>query len=146
MNFSLQLSFHISVFAGHGSNFLQFFVATIYSWSLRQKPWVDTAIVQASGIINGAKTVLMEIIDSSIQLHSRLEAMSSSTLAYCVAGFLAYAVLLLLVKLSAGAIRALRFVVDNLWNAARRVYWRWVFLLSIASVFGYVGYLWTKVV
>ena len=98
------------------------------------------------GIINGAKTVLMEIIDTSIQLHSRLDAMSSSTLAHCVAGFLASAVLLLLVKLSAGAIRALRSLVNNLWNIACRVYWRWVFLLSIASIFGYVGYLSTKVI
>ena len=102
--------------------------------------------MRASGIINDARTVLIEIIDTSIQLHSRLEVMFSSTLAYCVDGFLASAVLLLLLNTSAVVITALRFVVNNLCNAGRRVRWRGIFLLSIASVLGYVGYLWTKVV
>ena len=104
------------------------------------------AVLRASGIIYGAKPVLIKIIDTSIQLHSRLKAMSSPTLAHCVAGFLASAVLLLLVILSAGVIRALRSVANNLWNTACRVYWIGVFLLFTVAVFGYVGYLWTKVV
>ena len=102
--------------------------------------------MRASGIINGAKIVLIEIIETSIQLHSRLEVMFSSTLALCVDGFLASAVLLLLLIISAVVITALHSVVNKLCHAGRRVHWRGIFLLSIASVFGYVGYLWTKVV
>lgn len=102
--------------------------------------------MQASDIINGAKTVLMEIIDASVQLHSRLEVTFGAILAYCVTGFLASAALRLLLILAAGAMGALRSVVNNLCYVGGKVHWRWVFLLSTASVFGCVGYLWTKVV
>ena len=145
--FSLQLFFQITIFARLGFQFLGFFGATIYSWSLLQKPYVDTAVVRARGVFNSAKTVVIEMADISVQLHSRLEAMFGSTLAaYCVDGFLVSAVLLLLLRMSAVMITILYPAVDCLWNVGRRVYWRGTFLLFIASIVGYIGYLWTKVV
>ena len=102
--------------------------------------------MRASSVIDDAKTDLIEIIDTFTQLHSRLEVTFSATLAHCVTGFLVIAVLLLLLKISAVVITALHSVMNNICNLGRRVHWRGIFLLSMASVLGYIGYLWANVV
>lgn len=143
-NISLQL--RIPVIAGHGLQFLGFFAATIYFWLLLPMPYIDTAVVWGSNIVHAAKTVLLEIIDALNQLHSRIEIRFSSALAYLIVGTWVFAELMLLLKTSAVVITALHSVSNILCAKGSRVDWRGVFLLSIASVFGYVGYLWMKVV
>ncbi len=145
-NISLQLFSRIPVIAGHGLQFLGFFAATIYFWLLLQKPYIDTAVVWGSNIVHAAKAVLLEIVDALDQLHSRIEIRFGSALAYLMVGTWVFAELMLLFKTSAVVITALPSVSNTLCAKGSRVDWRGVFLLSITSVFGYVGYLWMKVV
>lgn len=80
------------------------------------------------------------------QLHSRIEMRFSPALAYVIVGTWVSAELVLLFKTSAVVVAALRSVSKILCDGGSRVDWRGVSLLSITSVFGYVGYLWMKVV
>ncbi|KAF6233523.1 hypothetical protein HO173_008254 [Letharia columbiana] len=136
-----QLFSQIPTIAGHSLQFLGFFVATVYSWLLAQKPCIDTAIVWGSGIVDAADTLLLETMDALTPLHSRIEMKWGAALAYAIVGAWVSAGLGLLFTIAAVVVTALHLVFSILWS---RVDWRRAFLLSITSVVGYVGYLWMK--
>ena len=97
-------------------------------------------------MIHDAKTVLSEIFNASLQLRSRLEVMFNSTLAYSVIGLLVLPVVVELCIISIVVLKIFCFVVKMLYHAGRRVHWIRAVLLVLAGLFGYVGYLWSKIV